>query len=57
MLVFIGQDMDEAAIRSMLDDCLLEMPLAEAEFEQWEGRENPFPPLVLPDEEAIEIEE
>ena len=56
MLVFIGQDMDEAAIRGMLDDCLLEMPLAEAEFEQWEGRENPFPPLVLPDEEPAEDE-
>ena len=56
MLVFIGQDMDEAAIRGMLDDCLLASPLAEAEFAQWEGRENPFPPLVLPDEEAAEDE-
>ena len=43
MLVFIGQDMDEVAIRAMLDDCLLASPLAEAEFAQWEGRENPFP--------------
>ena len=42
MLVFIGQDMDEAAIRGMvdienyirLDDCLLTSPLAEAEFAQ-----------------------
>ena len=55
-MVFIGQDMDEAAIRGMLDDCLLASPLAEAEFAQWEGRENPFPPLVLPDEESAEDE-
>ena len=48
MLVFIGQDMDEAAIRGMLDDCLLASPLAEAEFAQWEGRENPFPLLSFP---------
>ena len=47
MLVFIGQDMDEAAIRGMLDDCLLASPPAEAEFAQWEGRENPFLPLAF----------
>ena len=52
MLVFIGQDMDEAAIQCfMLDDCLLGNALAEAEFEQWDGVEDPFPPLVLPEEE------
>ena len=56
MLVFIGQDMDEVAIRGMLDDCLLASPLAEAEFAQWEGRENPFPPLALPVEEPSEDE-
>ena len=55
MLVFIGQDMDEA-MQGMLDH-LLASPLAEAEFAQWEGRENPrSPPLVLPDEEAAEDE-
>ena len=46
--MFIGQDMDEAAIRGMLDNCLLTSPLAEAEFAQWEGRENPFPLLSFP---------
>ena len=48
MLVFIGQDMDETAIRGMLDNCLLSSPLAEADFTEWEGRENPFPSLVVP---------
>ena len=56
MLVFIGQDMDEAAIRGMLDDCLLTASTARSRQNllTWEGRENPFPPLVLPDEEAAE---
>ena len=45
MLVFIGQDMDETAIRGMLDNCLLSSPLAEADFTEWEGRENYFHPL------------
>ena len=48
MLVFIGQDMDETAIRGMLDNCLLSSPLAEAGCTEWEGRENPFPSLVVP---------
>ena len=36
MLVFIGQNMDEAAIRGLLDDCLLASPPAEADFADWE---------------------
>ena len=45
MLVFIGQDMDETAIRGMLDNCLLSSPLAEADFTEWEGRSIHFHPL------------
>ena len=57
MLVFIGQNMDEAAIRGLLDDCLLASPLAEADFADWEGRENPFPTLPHPERATTESED
>ncbi len=49
-LVFIGQQMDEAAMRSKLDACLLHEHLAVANSEAWEGLPNPFPELILEEE-------
>jgi len=49
-LVFIGQQMDEAAMRSRLDACLLDEALASRESEAWANAENPFPPLGIGDE-------
>ena len=46
-LVFIGQDLDEAAIRARLDDCLLEEQLANANSEAWADLPNPLPALEL----------
>ena len=42
-LVFIGQHMDEPAIRARLDACLLEEPLIEAGEAAWAKLPNPFP--------------
>lgn len=57
-LVWIGIDMDEAAIRAMLDGCLLtdaEMALGP---EGWlDQLEDPLPPWVEGDEEEEEWEE
>ncbi|MEM1417717.1 MAG: GTP-binding protein, partial [Myxococcota bacterium] len=44
-LVFIGQDMDEEAMRAALDACLLDEKLAVGDSKSWRGRSNPFPPL------------
>lgn len=44
-LVFIGQDMDEAAMRARLDDCLLDKNLVKAAGSAWAGRKNPFPAI------------
>ncbi|MEO1272022.1 MAG: zinc metallochaperone GTPase ZigA, partial [Myxococcota bacterium] len=44
-LVFIGQDMDEAAMRARLDACLLDERLASAASESWKELPNPFPEL------------
>lgn len=41
-IVFIGQQMDEEAIRSGLDACLLNEELAKADTKEWEGLPNPF---------------
>lgn len=53
-LVWIGIDMDEAAIRSMLDGCLL----TEAEMalgpEGWAALEDPLPPWVVEEGEEGE---
>lgn len=42
-LVFIGQRMDEAVLRSRLDACLLEPSIAKGSSQAWAALENPFP--------------
>lgn len=42
-LVFIGQKMDEAAMRSRLDACLLDEMLADRPSDEWSRLPNPFP--------------
>ncbi len=49
-LVFIGQEMDEAKMRTRLDACLLDEGLANADSQAWLGLKNPFPKLGLPGE-------
>ncbi len=51
-LVFIGQQMDEAAIRARLDACLLEEEIASADKETWVMLRNPFPELSMFEESA-----
>ncbi len=46
-IVFIGQQMNEAAMRASLDACLLEERLADADSESWAGLPNPFPELHM----------
>lgn len=46
-LVFIGQRMNEAAMRARLDACLLDDELAGGGREVWSRLANPFPPLQL----------
>ena len=50
-LVFIAQKMDETAIRSALDACLLDESLALDNSEAWASLRNPFPELILEAEE------
>ena len=50
-LVFIGQKMDEAAMRARLDACLLDEKLAAGDSKEWEGLPNPFPELQGPEED------
>ena len=50
-LVFIGQQMHEAAMRARLDACLLDERLAAADSNAWAEFRNPFPELLM-DEEA-----
>ncbi len=47
LLVFIGQDLDEAATRAKLDACLLDEELAAADSKAWASLANPFPPLQM----------
>ncbi|MEM8924998.1 MAG: GTP-binding protein [Actinomycetota bacterium] len=42
-LVFIGADMDEAAIRARLDDCVLTGPEFEQGIEAWKSLDDPLP--------------
>lgn len=42
-LVFIGQQMDEPALRARLDACLLDAELAQANSREWAELANPFP--------------
>ncbi|MXW63764.1 MAG: GTP-binding protein [Bacteroidetes bacterium SB0662_bin_6] len=44
-LVFIGQQMNEAAMRARLDACLLDERLAAADSKAWAVLPNPFPEL------------
>ena len=44
-LVFIGQGLDETAMRARLDACLLDARLAAADSTAWVGLRNPFPKL------------
>jgi G3E family GTPase len=44
-LVFIGMEMDEAAVRARLDACLLDDELAEGDSGAWRELPNPFPAL------------
>lgn len=44
-LVFIGQNIDEAAMRKRLNACLLDKRLATADSTAWVGLRNPFPQL------------
>ena len=46
-LVFIGQNVDEAALRADLDACLLDEDLAAADSKSWAALANPFPPLNM----------
>ena len=52
MLVFIGQNMDESAMRAKLDDCLLDDALANADSSAWLNLRNPFPELEVDDEDS-----
>ena len=54
MLVFIGQNMDEASIRASLDACLLDEALANQGVDAWEALESPFPTLEMAPEEPEE---
>lgn len=50
-LVFIGQHVDEQAIRARLDACLLDPALASKDSAEWLGMVNPFPPLYASEAE------
>ena len=49
-LVFIGQQMDELAVRARLDACLLDESIAAADSSLWAGRTNPFPEIQMEEE-------
>lgn len=51
-IVFIGQKLDETAIRARLDACLLDEDKAFAGLDAWKGMTNPFPIFELVEEEA-----
>jgi G3E family GTPase len=51
-LVFIGMDLDEAAVRRRLDACLLDEALARANSDVWEKLPNPFPELPAEEDAA-----
>ena len=51
-LVFIGQKMDEPAMRARLDACLLDKRLAAANSERWAELRNPFPEWHPPEDSA-----
>lgn len=51
LLVFIGQSMDEEAIRAELDACHFTHDLENFDMDSWNGQMNPFPVLTIEDEE------
>ncbi len=51
-LVFIGQQMPEAALRARLDACLLDERLAASDSHVWAALPNPFPELRMVEESA-----
>ena len=51
-IVFIGQQMDEAAMRSRLDACPLDERLASAESNAWAEFGNPIPEPAVAEESA-----
>ncbi len=51
-LVFIGQQMPEAAMRARLDACLLDERVASAGSKTWAGLRNPFPQFRPAEESA-----
>ena len=48
-LVFIGQHMDETALRARIDACLLDEALALRDSKDWVELPNPFPDLEMVD--------
>ncbi len=46
-LVFIGQEMDETALRARIDACLLDDALASRDSQDWAELPNPFPELEM----------
>ena len=55
-LVFIGCNLNEALLRQHLDDCLLtdrEMQDGPQGWSQQDLYHDPFPEIVVPDEESI----
>ena len=51
-IVFIGQQMNEAALRARLDTCLLDKRLASSDSQAWLKLPNPFPELQMDEEDA-----
>ncbi|MEM7585019.1 MAG: zinc metallochaperone GTPase ZigA [Acidobacteriota bacterium] len=51
-LVFIGQQMDEAAVRARLDACLIDEALVALDSKDWVELPNPFPGLEMAEETA-----
>ncbi len=49
-IVFIGQEMNQAALLARLDSCLLDEALADADSEAWAELPNPFPELQMAEE-------
>ena len=48
-LVFIGQRIDETALRTRIDACLLDDALASRDSKDWTELPNPFPMLEMVD--------
>ena len=51
LLVFIGQSMDEEAIRAELDACQYAHDLENLDMDSWNDQMNPFPVLAIEGEE------